>query len=340
MKVLKERLVINSNLAMLVEESNQQNILKDIIQPIYDSDIILADLTGLNPNVMYELALAHAFKKKTVIITQDPLSSLPFDLKSYRAKNYDVHFNKFDDLIEYLDKNMTGAIDGSILYSNPVDDFLKTSNVDASNKKELSNVIESDKLENGVLDFLEGIEKNTKALADVIVNYTQDIDQMGSEIRNNTSEMERVKSNGSDSIAVFLRKITKKIARSIDVFDRKLRGHNELISGIWDDIERDTYGLLESRLVDNSENKESLKKYLSSLKSLQISIGESNIQIDGLRKSMDNANGIERSLNQAIRLVKDDLSTYLDIAERIIGSIDLILERAKPIISEVKTSLD
>ena len=63
------------------DEANLQNILKDIVQPIYEADIIIADLTGLNANVMYELGLAHSFNKKTIVITQDDLSKLPFDLK-------------------------------------------------------------------------------------------------------------------------------------------------------------------------------------------------------------------------------------------------------------------
>lgn len=44
------------------DEDNQQNILADIIPPIYSADIVLADLTGLNANVMYELGIAHSFK--------------------------------------------------------------------------------------------------------------------------------------------------------------------------------------------------------------------------------------------------------------------------------------
>lgn len=28
------------------DETNQQNILKDIIQPIFESDVVIADLTG------------------------------------------------------------------------------------------------------------------------------------------------------------------------------------------------------------------------------------------------------------------------------------------------------
>ena len=34
------------------EEGNQQNIMRDIIEPIYRADVVIADLTGLNPNVM------------------------------------------------------------------------------------------------------------------------------------------------------------------------------------------------------------------------------------------------------------------------------------------------
>ena len=105
------------------EEDNQQNILADIIPPIYAADIVLADLTGLNPNVMYELGIAHSFNKKTIMITRDDLGSLPFDLKQYRAKDYSTHFKKFYDLIAYLEKNFQGARDGSVFFNNTVGDF-------------------------------------------------------------------------------------------------------------------------------------------------------------------------------------------------------------------------
>jgi hypothetical protein len=48
---------------------NQQNILKDIVVSIYESDLILADLTGLNANVFYELGLAHALRKNVILLT-------------------------------------------------------------------------------------------------------------------------------------------------------------------------------------------------------------------------------------------------------------------------------
>ena len=46
-------------------------IIKDVTKSIYDARIIVADLTGRNPNVMYELGLAHAAKKPVIMLVQN-----------------------------------------------------------------------------------------------------------------------------------------------------------------------------------------------------------------------------------------------------------------------------
>lgn len=80
---------------------SQQSIIKDIVWGIYKADVIIADLTGLNANVFYELGLAHAMNKKVIIITQN-LEELPFDIRSYRANEYSLKFNKLPELIDKL----------------------------------------------------------------------------------------------------------------------------------------------------------------------------------------------------------------------------------------------
>ncbi len=49
---------------------------------------IIADLTGRNPNVFYELGIAHALNKKSNPLTQD-LTDVPFDLKHIRCIVYE-----------------------------------------------------------------------------------------------------------------------------------------------------------------------------------------------------------------------------------------------------------
>ena len=54
--------------AKTAQKSGSDIIHKTIVNSIYNAEIILADLTEHNPNVLFELGLAIAFKKKVAII--------------------------------------------------------------------------------------------------------------------------------------------------------------------------------------------------------------------------------------------------------------------------------
>lgn len=103
--------------------SNQQNILRDIVSGIATSDLVVADLTGINANVMYELGIAHALDKRVVMLTQ-ALETVPFDLRAYRIIKYSVSFDQADDLSTEL-KNIASKLKtGHISFGNPVSDFI------------------------------------------------------------------------------------------------------------------------------------------------------------------------------------------------------------------------
>lgn len=317
------------------DESNQQNILKDIIQPIYEAEIIIADLTGLNANVMYELGIAHSFNKKTIIITQDDLSKLPFDLKQYRTKDYTTHFKKFNELLEYLRSNLNGAIDNTVVYSNPVRDFLKMENIDyVSWFADNTNTLLENASDKGFLDFLAEIESNTNSLSETITELTNDMNDMNNGIITNTNEIKKADKNSQGS-ASFVRKKSKKIASYIDKFGKNLRNRNKEISSLWDAIEINSLGLLENKFVTIEENKAPLIEYLFSLYYMKEPIDSSNESMKGMKKSMENSIGLERSLNQAIRFVIADISSYITITERIKSSIDKIIEKSKFVVGYI-----
>jgi hypothetical protein len=62
-------------------------IIEDIWELTKSAQIILADLTGRNPNVLYELGLAHAIAKPVVMVTQS-IQDIPFDLTGLRIIEY------------------------------------------------------------------------------------------------------------------------------------------------------------------------------------------------------------------------------------------------------------
>ena len=225
-EMLKIEFADNYEFTNAGEEGNQQNILRDIIEPIYQSDIVIADLTGLNPNVMYELGIAHTFNKKTIVITKDDLEQLPFDLKQYRAKDYSTHFKKFAELIEYLKVNMDGAVNGDVSYSNPVKDFMTLAGIDNGIWFCETPLNLEDNTDKGFLDFLAEIEENADALAKDIQTMTEEMENMSSGVSKSTDEIERVQKTGGSGVTSFVRKESKKTQKRTHGSCRKYQSKN------------------------------------------------------------------------------------------------------------------
>ncbi|MEN3335025.1 MAG: hypothetical protein V7641_4390 [Blastocatellia bacterium] len=81
-------------------------IMEDIWEGICSARIIIADITGRNPNVFYELGIAHTLGKEVILLTQK-IEDIPFDLMGFRHIQYED--NK--DGYKTLEKELRGAID-------------------------------------------------------------------------------------------------------------------------------------------------------------------------------------------------------------------------------------
>lgn len=51
-----------------------------VINAVYSADLVVANLTSLNPNVMFELAIRYSFGKPAIVIAEKSSESLPFDI--------------------------------------------------------------------------------------------------------------------------------------------------------------------------------------------------------------------------------------------------------------------
>lgn len=65
------------------------SVVEQIWEQIEKSKVLLADLSGKNPNVFYELGLAHAARKPVVFAASD-VEDVPFDLRHLRVITYDI----------------------------------------------------------------------------------------------------------------------------------------------------------------------------------------------------------------------------------------------------------
>ena len=104
-KIIKEIVVLEHKLSCMRADDiySAGIIIKEIWDSIQKAQIIIADATGKNPNVFYEMGLAHAIGKDVIIITQT-IDDIPFDLRHRRIIIYDT--NRLDEFGIKLSKTI------------------------------------------------------------------------------------------------------------------------------------------------------------------------------------------------------------------------------------------
>ena len=122
-------------------------ITKQIVQDIYKSDLVVVNLTGNNPNVMYELALRHCFNKPLVLIAENG-TKLPFDIVVERTINYindaqgvlDLR-DDLSDAIAAIEKGEHESPIYSILRDYQIEKLIKAKIDDSKNGEELNQAL-------------------------------------------------------------------------------------------------------------------------------------------------------------------------------------------------------
>lgn len=85
-------------------------IMQSIWEAINQSRVIIADVTGRNPNVFYELGIAHTLGKPVVMMTQS-MNDVPFDLKHLRCIVYDYKPRAIERFQDTLTKTLTTVLE-------------------------------------------------------------------------------------------------------------------------------------------------------------------------------------------------------------------------------------
>jgi hypothetical protein len=62
-------------------------VIQDVVSLIDRSNVVICDCTGRNPNVFYEIGIAHALGREVILITQAE-ADIPFDLRHLRFVHY------------------------------------------------------------------------------------------------------------------------------------------------------------------------------------------------------------------------------------------------------------
>jgi len=115
------------------------NITRDIIELLHESDLVIADLSGKNANVFYELGVRHALYRCGIIPIIREGETLPYDIANYRAVFYSSELDGPEQFRKELEKRIKVFEQSREKKSdNPVHDIL-------GNKFNPANIVDQEK---------------------------------------------------------------------------------------------------------------------------------------------------------------------------------------------------
>lgn len=94
------------------------SITRQVVQHLLEDDLVIANLTTLNPNVMYELAVRHCVGKPVVTIAENG-TNLPFDIAEERTIFFENDMRGVVELISSL-RQVIVANEEKPIVDNPV----------------------------------------------------------------------------------------------------------------------------------------------------------------------------------------------------------------------------
>ena len=144
---------------------NQRDIIKDVIEGIVENDLIVADLSDANPNVYYELGIAHTLGRNVILMAQD-VDEVPFDIRQHRVREYATHFSRMDKARSELRELLGDVLAGKVKFGNPVADYEPAVVAKADGLEDPGSEAENEEL--GLVDYQVLLESGTASMNEAL----------------------------------------------------------------------------------------------------------------------------------------------------------------------------
>lgn len=339
---------------------NQQSILRDIVRGIVDAELIVADVTGLNSNVLYELGLAHALGKRTIMITRN-IDELPFDLRPYKANAYSVLFSEAHKLKDLLVAVGEAVKANKAEFSNPVQDYapealLATAQVTTASAP-ASPPVKAPKLEpsadtsdrgNGTAGegsesegsesepgFLErrlALDDAVEALTAHAGRIAELTDAVGEDFVHQGERLDVAKSRLGDRGAGAFLSISRDVARKLNSYSDAIAPEADALKGALEAFVENTDALARQSTIEDEQDLAAADETALSLQSLEESMAVGYEGITSMAGSLLTMPNMSRDLTKACKragtLLNQTGETILTAQAEITRTRGLIEERA------------
>jgi hypothetical protein len=300
------------------EMQNSRSIMHDVVQGILGSDLVIADLTGRNANVFYELGIAHAVNKKVLLLAQD-IEDVPFDLRAYRVITYSIHFARVAEAIAQIISAGRAALAGTLASGNPVSDFLNSvapasqdkapPETDGPTNPEATIELPSP------LDIAADLQQGMSTVSSTMQQFQDQALALTPVLADISEKMQGTLKH--DAIA--LRELARGFAHHLDSFSGWMRGANRTYSEGIGLMTQALDTMFASGLAAQEESLEQLPAVLTVIEGIEEKAIEARVSMVELADALDKSPRVEKEFNRAKRLFWEELRTLISGTEQVIA---------------------
>ncbi len=300
---------------------DQQNILRNIVRGIGSADLIVADLTTLNPNVLYELGLCHGLRIPTILLAQ-AMDEVPFDLRTYMIQIYSTRFDQVHKLKNVLKEIGEKHKAGKITFGSPISDFLtdisqlieQAGKIVGDNSEKKIEEVEEEK---GIVDFIFEVNEASSDITNIFEEISNETMDTTEKMKKYTNDINYLNLNKVPGSAIKIHKIASMTA--IDMMD-----YSEKMEKIAPRFDKSTDVLIESSSKyitwispTSEEQKEGLNVLRNAISSVLVVSTESLEATRQYSESIGRLRGISKDINRASRRLTQALEGIISPIEKL-----------------------
>lgn len=302
---------------------DQRNILSDIVRGIARADLVVADLTTLNPNVLYELGICHGLRVPTVLLAQS-MEDIPFDLRPYRIHTYSTRFDQVDKLKDTLKEIGEKRKIGAIAFGSPVTDFLPAEAPglaegpeEKQQEKLLGETPKETGEEKGFLDFAVEGTAAVERINEILSEISQHTTNIGEKFKVHTTSIEALAKEPGPGTALKAHRVASIAAADMNAYSERVEKKLPMFEDSVEVLTESFSGYISWVQPKSEEEKRKLSEFRQSMAMLLEATGAALQGNRSFCSTVAGLRGISREINRAGRRLTQALDGVISVMEKV-----------------------
>lgn len=290
-------------------------IPEQICRHLRDDDVVIADLTGANPNVMYELGLRHTMEKLTIQLGES--EKLPFDVAAIRT----IKFQRTERGLVQARKRLSKAL--SVGLSSGGDLVTATRVWLDKPVRPVASSDDGDSDEPGFLEKMADMEEHLDQLPGSMTVVTEIMDAMHEATTEIRERVDKANTSGAPASARLV--LADKLAERLTPHAARLEAVAVDYELAVEKVDPGVRHLLNISPQDSEEEK-ALREFRGSVGTAHASVRDYIASSKQLRDQLKKAGEISRSLRRVNGRTRTALTRLIGSSEQVLLWGDLLDE--------------